>query len=257
MTCALLRGPAVLAALLVISSVALADPPASAPEVPPPNAPAMPRAVPSDKPAVQQTVPMMKPDVGTLLFGTPQWDGAPAGVTIRYTYDKVTAGPSFGASFKDQIVLTLGAGDDAQSRVAAVQMFSGPNRKPAGPFRSDGQNPVLLVVLEDNIQELSKLFKANPRYLKNAIRKAWRDNAKVEPAQDTIGGKQVAVTRVTVMPFVDDPESDKMMGLQTMAYVVDIANDVPGTIAVIDIHAAAQGKPLFSETLRYEAETKP
>ena len=244
MTSGLVRGSA-LAALLVVAPVAMADPPASAPAT---------GAGADAKPNMPESA---KPDVATLLFGTPQWTEAPPGAKLHYSYVKTVADPSYGTGFKDEVVLTLAAGDDAQSRTTEMQLFSGANRKPAGPFRSDKQNPVLLVIFEENVQELSKLFKANPRYLKNAIRKAWRDNAKIEPAQDTIGGKTVAVTRISVTPFVNDAEADKMEGLQAMTYVVDVANDVPGNIASIDIHAEAQGKTLFDEALRYTSETKP
>ena len=163
-----------------------------------------------------------KPDVATLLFGPSQWDKAPAGAKLRYTFEKTTAEASLGTPFKDEVVLTLGAGEDDKSRTVEMQLFSGANRKPAGPFRSDQQNPILLVILENNVQELSTLFKANPRYIKNAIRKAWRENAKIEPAQDEIDGKPVAVTRITVTPFVNDPESDRMKGLQTSSYVSEV-----------------------------------
>ncbi len=229
-----------LAALLVCSAAsAFADPSAPAPSAAAPAATAD------------------KPDVATLLFGTPQWDKAPAGAKLRYTFEKTTAEASLGTPFKDEVVLTLGAGEDAKSRTTEMQLFSGANRKPAGPFRSDQQNPLLLVILENNVQEFSTLFKANPRYIKNAIRKAWRENAKIEPAQDEIDGKPVAVTRITVTPFANDPESDRMKGLQTSSYVVDVSNDVPGTIAAIDIRAVDGGKTLFSETLRYASEAKP
>lgn len=198
-----------------------------------------------------------KPDVATLLFGTPMWEKAAVGTKLRYSFEKVVADAGLGTSFKDQVILTLGAGDDAKSRTTEMQLFTGANRKPAGPFRSDEQNPLLLVMLENNVQEFSSMFKANPRYLKNAIRKAWRENAKIEQAQDEIDGKQVTVTRVTVTPFVNDPEADKMKGLSDVSYVVDVSNDVPGYIAAIDIRAPAQGKPLFAETLHYTSEIKP
>ena len=136
-------------------------------------------------------------------------------------------------------------------------MFSGANAKPAGPFHSDQQNPVLLLVLEENVQELSKAFKANPRYLKNAIRKAWRDHAKIEPAQIDVNGKTVAGTRITVQPFVGDPEADKMKGLDGMVYAVEIADSVPGQIANITIRAPAQGEAKFSETMHYVSEKAP
>lgn len=198
-----------------------------------------------------------KPDVATLLFGSSQWGKAPVGAKLRYSFEKTTAEASLGNSFKDEVVLTVGAGEDAASRTSEMQLFSGANRKPAGPFRSDQQNPVLLVILENNVQELSALFKANPRYLKNAIRKAWRDHATIEPGQDEIDGKQTGVTRIVITPFVNDAESDRMKGLQTLSYTIDVSNDVPGYIAAMDIRATSQGKPLFSETLRYVSEIKP
>ena len=107
------------------------------------------------------------------------------------------------------------------------------------------------------MQELSKAFKANPRYLKNAIRKAWRDHAKIEPAQIDVNGKTVAGTRITVQPFVGDPEADKMKGLDGMVYAVEIADSVPGNIAAIDIHAPPDGGSKFSETLHYGTSKTP
>lgn len=251
MTSGLIRGAAA-AALLLLSPVALADPPAAAPASPAGKADTV---APNSTSSADQAAD--KQDVSTLLFGLPQWQAAPAGTKLKYSYDKTVADASLGTSFKDEVVLTLGAGDDAQSRTIEMQLFSGAHRKPAGPFASDRQNPLLLVILEDNIQELSKIFKANPRYLKNAIRKAWRDNPKIGPARDEVDGKPVDVTRISVTPFVGDVEADRMKGLSDMIYTVDVAKDIPGYIVAVDMRAPAQGKPLFAETLRYASEIKP
>ena len=67
----------------------------------------------------------------------------------------------------------------------------------------------------------------------------------------------MTVTRISVTPFVNDQESDRMKGLQTMSYVFDVSKDVPGYLAAMDIRAVDGGKTLFSETLRYASETKP
>lgn len=245
MKLSLVRVSAVAALLVASSAAAWADPMAPAP------------SAPTNEASPAATTPTGKPDVATLLFGTPMWDKVPAGSKLRYTFDKTTTDAALGPSFKDQVVLTLTAGDDAKSRTTEMQLFSGANRRPAGPFRSDEQNPVLLVILEYNNLEFSTLFKANPRYLKNAIRKAWRDNAKIEQAQDDVDGKSVAVTRITVTPFVNDTEADRMKGLSGTTYTVDVSNDVPGYIVAIDIRDLAQSKPQFTETLRYASETKP
>ena len=194
-------------------------------------------------------------DVATLLFGDPQWTKAPAGSTITYSYSKKTTEPAFGPSFDDHISMKLDAGADPTRRTVEVKMFSGVHAKPAGPFDSVEQNPVLLLVLEENVQEFSKMFKANPRYLKNAIRKAWRDDAKIVATDVMVDGKSVPGTRITVTPFVNDPETDKMLGLEGATYVVEIADSVPGLITSIDIRAPETGPAKFSETLHYETET--
>ena len=176
---------------------------------------------------------------------------------ITYDYSKKVADAvSFGPAFDDHIVLTLEAGENADARTSAVRMFSGTNAKPAGPFHSDQQNPVLLLVLEENVQELSKAFKANPRYLKNAIRKAWRDKAKIEAVQLDVDGKSVAGTRITIQPFVGDAQADRMKGLDALVYTVDIADSVPGNIVAVDIKAPADGSK-FSETLHYGTSKTP
>lgn len=200
--------------------------------------------------------PPAKADVATLLFDSPMWSKAPAGSALDYAFSRKVSQASFGPSFDDHMILKLGPGDDAESRTADVKMFTGENARPAGPFRSDKQNPTLLIMLEYNVQELSKLFKANPRYLKNAIRKAWRENAKVVDGPIDVDGKSVPGTKITVTPFAGDEEKSKMMGLEEMTYTVEISKDVPGTIAAIDIHAPENGKALFSETLRYHGDKK-
>ena len=199
------------------------------------------------------------PDVATLLFDSAQWSKAPPGSTLTYSYSKKTSVPALAPSFDDKIVemLEKGGSGDPDRRSVDVRFFSGANQKPAGPFDAEAQNPVLLLVLEENVQELSKALKGNPRYLKNAIRKAWRDGAKIEHVPIEVDGKQIAGTRITVTPFVNDAEAYRMMGLDGMAYIVEIADSVPGQIASIVIRAPAQGDAKFSETMRYTSEKAP
>ena len=212
-------------------------------------------AVPAAPSAAKPDV--SKPDVADLLFGNPQWTTAPIGSTITYSYVKKTADAAFGPSFDDTIKLKLDKAQADDRRTVEVKMFSGANAKPAGPFDSVAQNPILLLVLEENVQELSKLFKGNPRYLKNAIRKAWRDKAEITPTSIMIGGKSVQGTRIAIQPFIDDPEKDKMMGLDTISYIVELADSIPGQIATIDITGPTATAPKFSEVLHVQPEAKP
>ena len=200
--------------------------------------------------------PTAAPDVAALLFEKPQWAIAPVGSSLTYAYtQKIPA--QFGPSFDDKIALKLDKGDDEKSRTAEVRMFSGEHATPAGPFRSDEQNPVMLLALENNVEQLTKVWGANPRYLKNAVRKAWRENARIAQVPITVDGKQVPGTRITIEPYKNDSEATKMGGLETMTYMVEVSDAVPGNLVKVDIHAPATGAATFSETLTYTPEKAP
>ena len=112
-----------------------------------------------------------KRDTATLLFETPQWSKAPAGTKITYDYARRTYGTAeYGDHFDDTVNIVLGTGESADARKADVELFTGPHRRPAGPFESTTTNPILLLVFEDNVQQLARLFQANPQHFKSAIR---------------------------------------------------------------------------------------
>ena len=80
---------------------------------------------------------------------------------LTYSYSKKAAA-AFGPSFDDSVALSLEKGDDAKSRTVEVKMFTGEHVKAAGPFRSTEQNPVLLLALEANVEDLTHAWHAKP-----------------------------------------------------------------------------------------------
>jgi hypothetical protein len=193
------------------------------------------------------------PPAADLLFETPQLGKTKVGDKLDYSYSQKSADATkYGEAFEDKIKLTIDeAGKAPEERTVRVQMFSGEHQKPAGPFESISGNPVLLLMLENNVQQLSALFNANPRYFKNAIRRALRDAAS---AADQIDGQDQA-WRVEVTPFKDDPAKERLRGLETLTYVFRVAPGLPGAIYEIDISARdSGGAVLFQEKLRYDGQ---
>ena len=141
------------------------------------------------------------------------------------------------------------AGKASGERNVRVEMFSAERRKAAGPFEGMTGNPVLSLFLENNIQQLSALLHGNPRYLKNAIRRALRT---APSTPDQIDGQKQA-WRVEVAPFKDDPQKDRMNGLETLTYVFRVAPDLPGAVYEIDISARdPAGAVLLEEKLLWQ-----
>jgi hypothetical protein len=189
-----------------------------------------------------------EPLAADILFERPQLEKLKGGDSLDYSYSFRSADEKlFGPAFDDRIGLRVEPGDGPDKKKVEVEMFSKERRRAAGPFEDMSGNPLLSLMLEENVQRLAAIFQSNPRYMKTAIRLALR-NAKATPEEsDGAPG-----WRVEVNPFKDDPHKARMHGLDTLTYRFRVSEAAPGEITEIDISARdAKGEVLFEETTRY------
>nr|WP_264047214.1 hypothetical protein [Methylobacterium sp. FF17] len=207
-----------------------------------------------EAPAVTKTS-TAPPNASDLLFEQPQMKNVPAGTTLTYTYLRrsgISKGP-FGPPLDDTIKLGIEPGKSADSRDIRVQMFSGANRFPAGPFEDMPGNPVMTLFLEHHLIDLARVLMANPRYIKNAIRKGLRDNATVTPTEVDYKGRKVAAWRVETRPFLDDKMKERMRGFENLTYTFVTSDAVPGELVSIEASSKnAEGGELLQENLTYD-----
>jgi len=186
------------------------------------------------------------PSAADILFERPQLQALKPGDSLNYSYSfRSSDSALFGPSFDDRIGLRVEPGAAPDKKTVAVEMFSAERRRAAGPFDDMSGNPLLSLMLEENLQRLAAVFQANPRYMKTAIRLALRD-AVATP--DSAGDGW----RVEVAPFKNDPHKARMHGLDTLTYTFRVSAAAPGEITEIDIAARdPKGDVLFEETTRY------
>jgi hypothetical protein len=194
------------------------------------------------------------PDPADLLFENPQWRAAAPGTMLVYRYRRATPLEAvFGPNFEDRIRLTLEEAAAADARTVRIEMFSEGRRRAAGPFEEVTSNPVLLLFLEHHLETLARALKANPRYLKNAIRAGLRDKASTVPTTVAWRGQTRPGWRIETRPFIDDANRDRMRGLESLTYTFVTSDAVPGAILSIDAKATTvDGGQLLSETLAYD-----
>lgn len=212
-----------------------------------------------DAPAPTRANAAAPPSAADLLFEQPQMKNAAPGSTITYDYLRrsgIAKGP-FGPPLSDTITFRIEAPDaatkDEAARTIRVEMFSGMNRVPAGPFTDMPGNPVISLFLENHLRGLAKVLEANPRYLKNAIRKGLRDKATVTATKVTVGGREVDGWRVETKPFEGDAMTERMRGMANMTYTFVTAPSVPGEIVSIEAQSKTQdGGELLEEKLSYD-----
>lgn len=210
------------------------------------------------RPAMSTSIPdPALPSASDLLFDQPQMRNAAPGSTLTYDYLRrsgISAGP-FGAPLQDTITLKVEPGKRAEGRDVSVTMFTGMNRVPAGPFEDMIGNPVVALFLENHLNVLARVLSGNPRYLKLAIRKGLRERATVAPTRVRIDGREVDGWRIVSQPFVGDPKSDRMRGLDGITYTFVVSPAVPGEIVSMEASArSAEGGELLEEKLGYDSK---
>lgn len=198
-----------------------------------------------------------QPDAADILFERPQLQTLKLGDNLQYNYSFRSSDEKiFGPSFDDKVALTIDQGDAPDKKRVDVELFSAERRRAAGPFDDMSGNPLLSLMLEENLQRLAAIFQSNPRYMKTAIRMALR-NAKASPDQAEGFDPAAPAWKVEVAPFVNDPNKARMHGLETLTYRFRVSAAAPGEITEINIAARdASGVVLFEETTRY-AGKKP
>ena len=209
---------------------------------------------PADAPAVVKAN-TETPNASDVLFEQPQMKNVAPGTTLTYGYLRrsgIEKGP-FGPTLDDRIKLVIEPGSTADNRTIRVEMFSGANRFPAGPFEDMPGNPVMTLFLEHHLIDLARVLKANPRYIKNAIRKSLRENATVTRIEVPFKGKTVQAWRIETQPFANDPMKDRMRGLSNLTYVFVTSEAVPGELLSIEaVSKNTEGGELLEEKLNYD-----
>jgi hypothetical protein len=195
-------------------------------------------------------------DPASLLFEAPQWAATRTGTTLSYRYTRKSANDAlYGPSFEDRIRLQIEKGDAEATRTVRVELFGRERRRAAGPFEDVRSNPVLMLFLEYHVEQLSRSFQANPRYLKNAIRAALRDKYRIEAGESSVDGRPVKTWRVLIAPFIDDPNKARMTGLEGLVYTLAVSEEVPGQFTELIAKATRpDGVAALEETLVYEVK---
>jgi hypothetical protein len=156
--------------------------------------------------------------------------GAPS--RLVYDYTTKTADPAlFGKDFEDEVTLRLSASaEGGGEKEVFVDMFTGNRQHVLGPLTRVTGNPIIMMFLEHDVSEMNMHIGGAPAYFRNVIRLAFREKAKLEPASFTWEGRQVNGTKITIQPFLADPNAERLQLFRSKTYEFIVSDAVPGGI---------------------------
>ena len=107
-------------------------------------------------------------------------------------------------------------------------MFEGANRREFGPMAAQEQNPLVIVLLQRDVNQMANLTGGTANYFQKQIRKAFNAEAESEPVEMELGGRKLPGTRLVIRPFHDDPNIGRFPQFRDKAYEFVVADGVPG-----------------------------
>lgn len=170
--------------------------------------------------------------------------------TFRYRYElkgKTIPEPYIGkASMEVRAVAA-----DGEKQVF-FDLFEGESHREFGPISASEQNPLLLVFLQLDVNEMANLTGGAAGYFQQQVRKAFNDEAEIDTVAIEIGGKQVEAKRLRMRPFRNDPQIDRFPAFREKIYEFVVAEAVPGGLARI---AATTLDPVTGELFMEKSMT--
>jgi hypothetical protein len=171
--------------------------------------------------------------------------------TLRYRYE--ARGSLLPEFHRSQVSMEVREVGPDGRKLVHFDMFEGQARRQFGPMRARAQNPLIIIFLQRDVAQMSNQTGGSPGYFRKRIRDAFVAPAKVERLEIPFDGVALPAVRVSIMPFLDDPQIARFAQFRHKRYEFTVAENLPGGLYEI---AALTPKDdgaemLFEERITY------
>jgi hypothetical protein len=164
-----------------------------------------------------------------MLFEKKHLGNLEVGQKLTYRFTRDPSKPELlGLGFSDDITVDIKKVATDGTREVDVRVYTGDRAR--DPQIIDGLtgNPILVVFLDRSVSSYMAVAGGKVPYLKERFRSALRDRPTLEPVKVKLGDKTVDATRITIQPYVGDPNASKMLGFENSKFSIVVSEAVPG-----------------------------
>jgi hypothetical protein len=179
------------------------------------------------------------------LFETPHLRNVDHAETLDYGFIR-----DGGAGFTDKVALHVRRVNPDGTKDLSFDYLTGDHHVQFPELDHFRGNPLLMLTLERDVDEMRDAVGLSASYFRNKIREAFVTGATLTDATFILGGVSMPAREITVHPFKGDPRLGRIQSLQDKSYSFILADGVPGTVAEIRIAVpadAAMAAPAFSQ----------
>lgn len=161
-----------------------------------------------------------------LLFKEGTLDDVRRDEVLHYTRTVTNAAkPEAAERDTGEIALSFTEGEAV---LANLQFLQDGKHRNLGSFPASVGNPMIMYFYESVIRDMAETAGGSPFYIRNRVKEALVRPADIEEGEARIGGEMRPVRTVTLRPFSDDPNRDRMQGFGDLEMRVTMSEAVPG-----------------------------
>ncbi len=193
-------------------------------------------------------------EANQILFDTDHLRAITEPTILHYNFKKTAAD---GSGFNDTIDMTVSEVRNDGTKRVQLRYFSGERGRYAPDVPSALGNPVLILYLQRDVNEMGRLTSGRWRYFQKRIKLALEAADEVSPVSLNFQGRQIKGHEVRIAPYRDDPQNHRYADYREKRYVFTFAQEVPGYVFEIRsvVPAEREGPPLVEEILSYAGQT--
>jgi hypothetical protein len=158
--------------------------------------------------------------------------------------------------FSDTVKVTVTDVLEGGKHNLSFDFLTGDNHIDFHPAAGYKGNPVAIQFLERDIQEMAKSTDGHAGYFQNRIRKSFV-HPEIREVKIPYQGKEVDGVKISVTPFVNDPNIDRFKAYAGKRYEFLFSDQIPG--GLYEIHTLVPGQdggdPLVEEGLTFRQLT--
>lgn len=164
-----------------------------------------------------------------LLFEIKHLANLDPGQKLTYKFSRNPSAPDvLGKAFSDEITVDIKKIAADGTREVDVRVYTGERARDPQVIDGLTGNPIIVVFLDRAVSSYMALAGGKIAYLKDRFRSALRDRSTLEPVKVKYGDKIIDAMRVTVAPYVGDPNATKMQGFENSKFSIIVSDAVPG-----------------------------
>lgn len=136
--------------------------------------------------------------------------------------------------------------------LARLTLHQDEKHRALGVFPASVGNPMIMFFYETVVRDMAEATGGSPYYVRNRVKDALIQPSQMETGEAVYDGRTVPTTTITLRPFADDPNRDRMQGFGDLELSVTMSDEVPGWYLSLIAEAAGNGDPVYRSELVFD-----